>query len=313
MNMKTLSKILFAIVSVVLMSCEREIEVAGGLEEFDVTVDKTVFKTNEEVMFHFKGNPDMISFYSGEMYNDYAHRESRITTLEKVIVNFRNAYPTMTGDFHNPDFKVLVSTDFNNSYSYENLVNATWHDITSEFTYGTSGTYVESGDYNISQLYEEGKPLYFAFRYSCLPQIENGAPRRRAIQSVQFLGDGVFPIEDMVSTDFRFVEQSEDAVTASTITATTITFNGYGRSVPTDPDPATDTWAVSKALDLPTTIDNGPDRAVAIKGNKEPALQNHIHTFTEPGEYTVTFLGINANIGGYKEVVKQIKITIEDE
>ncbi|NGF57998.1 DUF5017 domain-containing protein [Parapedobacter sp. SGR-10] len=312
--MKTLSKILIAIVSIGLVSCERDIEVSGGLEEFDVTVDKTVFQKNEEVMFHFKGNPDMISFYSGEIYNDYNFRESRVIDLQKTIVNFRNAYPTLAGS-QVSDFKVLVSTDFNNSYSYDNLISATWHDITSEFTYGTSGTYVASGDYEISELYEQGKPLYFAFRYSSLPQGEHGPVRRRAIQSVQFLGESIYGthvLADIVTSDFRIVEKSEDAKTASTISATTINLDGYARSLPTDPDPATDTWVVTKALDL-DRIDSGPDRAVAIKGNKDPLLKNHIHVFTEPGEYIVTFLGINANIGGYKEVVKQIKITIEDE
>src|SRR5690606_34166765 len=137
--------------------------------------------------------------------------------------------------------------------------------------------------------------------------------RNFAIQSVQFLGDGTFELEDMESTNFRLVEKSEAEVTASIITATTIRFDGYVRTLPTDPDPATDTWAVSKALDLPTKIDNGPDSAVAIKGNKDPILKNHIHVFTEPGEYTVSFLGINANIGGYKEVVRQINISVEDD
>src|SRR5690606_19087140 len=120
MKMKTLSKILIAIVSIGLVSCERDIEVSGGLEEFDVTVDKTVFQKNEEVMFHFKGNPDMISFYSGEIYNDYDFRESRVIDLQKTIVNFRNAYPTLAGS-QTSEFKVLVSTDFNNNYSYDNL------------------------------------------------------------------------------------------------------------------------------------------------------------------------------------------------
>src|SRR5690606_11766757 len=210
----------------------------------------------------------------------YKYRESRITELQKILVSFRNAFPSMANS-QIPELKVLVSTDFNNTYSYENLMNATWHDITPGFTYATSGSYIESGDYDISPWYEEGKPLYFAFRYTSQPQVEHGPVRDFAIQSVQFMGDDIYTLEDMESTNFRLVEKSESEVTSSVITATTIRFEGYVRTLPTDPDPATDTWAVSKALDLPTTIDSGPDRAVAIKGNKDPILRNHIHVFTE--------------------------------
>src|SRR5690606_2303110 len=103
--MKTLLKILLTTICIALISCDREIEVSEGLDEFNVTVDKTVFKTNEEVMFHLTGNPDMISFYSGEMFNDYKYRELRVTNLEEIIVNFRNAFPSLANS-QIPELKV---------------------------------------------------------------------------------------------------------------------------------------------------------------------------------------------------------------
>lgn len=312
--MKNLFKILIVMSSVGLFSCQNKIELSPGLEEFNVSLEKTVFKTNEEVMFHFTGNPDMISFYSGDMYNDYAYKGGRVTDLHKTLVSFNNSYPPLANS-QTSVFKVLVSTDFNNTYTYDNLTKATWQDITDQFNYSSSATAVGSGSYEVSQLYEPAKPLYFAFRYTSLPQEEHGAVRSRMMQAVQFLAESektTHILGDMSTSDFRIIEKSDEAKTSSTLSATTITLNRFVRTAATDPDPETDTWVVSKAFDF-DKIDSGPDRAIAIKANKDPMLRSYIHVFKEPGEYMVTFIGVNANIDGYKEVLKQVKVTVEDE
>ncbi len=310
MNMKI--KLCIAVIGLMAISCEREIGLSPGLEEFDVTTEKHVYKIDEDVIFNITGDPDMISFYSGELYSEYAYRDERVIDLQKTLLSFSSANPVLSGA-QVSDFRVLVSTDFNDVYTYENLVNAHWTDITSKFSYGVSTTYVPSGNYEISELYEAGRPLYVAFRYINKSQEEYGVVRRFLIQSFQMIGQSIYGdhlIGDPVSSDFRLIEKSEDARTASSLTTTTITLNGYPRTTPSaDPDPATDTWAVTKAFDL-DMLDNGPDRPVALKGNQDPKLRSHVHSFSQPGEYTVTFIGINANIGGSKEIVKQIKITV---
>ena len=315
--MKIIKLIFIALIYTSIVSCNREIEISPGLEEFQVSTDKTVYKVNEEVMFNLKGNPDIISFYSGELYSQYDYRESREIILDKATVSFSSTYPdaTSTSVLQNPEFKVLVSTDFNNIYNYENINVANWTDITSKFNISTSGTAaVAAGAYQISDLAIEGKPLYIAFKYASKKQEEFGKVRRRTITLFNMTGISVFGdhiLGDPSSSNFRLVEKSDDAKTLSTLSATTITFNGHSRSLPTDPDPETDTWVVSKAFDL-GQLDNGPDRPVAIKGNQDPALTNHIYAFAKAGEYTVTFVGINANVSGRKEVVRQLKITVEE-
>src|SRR5690606_91797 len=111
--------------------------------------------------------------------------------------------------------------------------------------------------------------------------------RRMRVLSFQMLGQSIFGdhiLGDPVSADFRLIEKNEDMKTASSLTTTYINFEGYSRGED-DPDPATDTWAVTKVFDL-GQLDNGPDRPVAIKGNQDPELKNHIHVFQKPGEYT---------------------------
>src|SRR5690606_24103019 len=155
--------------------------------------------------------------------------------------------PVLAGS-QESEFAILVSTDFNNTYSYDNLINATWHDITDKFTLGTAGTFVTSGNYEISELYEIGKPLFFAFRYRSLPQEQHGVVRRRLIENVQFLAESIYEthtLGNMTTSDFRIVEKNENAITASLLSATRITLNGYERTLGSDdPDPDTETWVV---------------------------------------------------------------------
>lgn len=296
-----------------IISCDKKIELSPGLDSFDVTTEKDVYKVDEDVVFNFSGDPDMIAFYSGELYSEYAYKDERVVNLDKTVLNFTSMRPELQ-NAQVPDFQVLVSTDFNDTYTYENITNASWTDITSEFALGGTA-YLPSGDYEISKLYEKGKPLYVAFRYKNKAQEIAGVVRRLLIQSFQMVGQsnwGSHLIGDPVSSDFRIIEKNADFKTATSLTNTTITLAGYSREKgSSDPDPETDTWTVTKAFDL-DILDNGPDRPVALKGNQDPKMKSHIYNFKEPGEYLVTFIGINANINENKQVVRQLKIKVEN-
>lgn len=311
--MNTKLNLYVSLLCLLFISCDKNIELSPGLDSFDVTTVKTVYEVDEDVVFNFTGDPDMISFYSGELYSEYAYKDERIVNLDNTLLSFNSMKPLLAGA-QASDFKVLVSTNFNDTYSYENVIGATWTDITSNFTLGGDKVYTASGDYQVSDLYEKGKPLYVAFRYKNKPQEQHGVVGRFLIQSFQMLGHSVFGshvIGDPASADFRIIDKSEDVKTATTLTTTTITFAGYSRTMgSSDPDPETDTWAVTKAFDL-DLLDNGPDRPVALKGNQDPKLKSHVYNFKEPGEYLVTFVGTNANIDGTKQVFRQLKITVE--
>src|SRR5690606_38070835 len=115
--------------------------------------------------------------------SQYDFRESREIILDKATVSFSSAYPDADSiTYQNPEFKVLASTDFNNIYNYENVNAANWTDITSKFTISnTSKTALAAGSYQISDLTEEGKPLYIAFKYASKKQEEFGKIKRRTI------------------------------------------------------------------------------------------------------------------------------------
>lgn len=81
---------------------------------------------------------------------------------------------------------------------------------------------------------------------------------------------------------------------------------------PSDPtnDPASETWAVSGAIN-PTSVNLGPDYSTAIKaGIAASTLTSYPYTYALPGTYKAVFVGFNASMERTKTVVKEITITI---
>jgi hypothetical protein len=70
-------------------------------------------------------------------------------------------------NFSGPDLQVLISTDFSGTYDATEVGNATWTDISSEFSYSGGGyAWVESGSFDLSAY---SGTVYIAFRYLSNP------------------------------------------------------------------------------------------------------------------------------------------------
>ncbi|MNY36079.1 hypothetical protein D3C86_1705430 [compost metagenome] len=74
----------------------------------------------------------------------------------------------------------------------------------------------------------------------------------------------------------------------------------------------TEDWVVSVPINITPSIDMGPDLAIGVKNLAEKMPKSYAKTFTKAGTYNVVFKAINQNIEGRKEIIKQIKIIIED-
>lgn len=293
-------------------SCSEKIELTGGIDEFNVTTASSTYQVGEEVQFLFEGNPNIITFYSGEPYRQYDYREGRVTTIDDVILSFQTAHPTASGA-QSDQFAVMVSTDFNGDYQdFASVEAATWTDISDEFQYATSGSFVQSGDLSINSLVEEDKDLYIGFKYITHPQGENGVVRSWLVQSFSLEGTtDAEPLNlgDMTNTGFRIVEQNPETVnTRAAISATRVTLLGPVL------DPANDiyneTWAITKGFNT-GSIDEGPDYPLPIKGNEHPRLTNYTHIYDAPGVYEVYFIATNANVDGSEQVVRSLTLTIQ--
>ena len=91
-------------------------------------------------------------------------------------------------------------------------------------------------------------------------------------------------------------------------TAVYVPFVPFNPSSPFN-DPATEHWAVSKAIAL-DKVDLGRDWAAAIKGMYNPVVTVHKYTYDKAGNYKAVFVASNNSLEDQKQVVKEISLTI---
>src|SRR4051812_8661178 len=89
-----------------LSSCRKTLSV--GDTSFEVLTSRTELTTNDTTTFSFTGNPDIISFYSGEPGKRYEYR-NRISAEGTPILKFRSL--RANGSQAN-SLQVMVSADF---------------------------------------------------------------------------------------------------------------------------------------------------------------------------------------------------------
>jgi hypothetical protein len=310
MNIKYYTLLLIMIVS---GSCSKELEINPGIENFKVATTTLTYKVGEDVNFEFEGNPNLITFFSGEVFSDYAFKDGRIVESDGLDLSFTTANPTATGAQTN-QLSVMASTDFNGNYNdFASVQQATWTDISSRFVYGTSATFVASGTKSITDLVVNGKPLYIAYRYTTKPQATFGVVRNWYVQGFSITSNttvGTLTLTDMNNIGFRIVDQNpETAPARSSVSLTRVTL--FGNEFTAENDPQSIHWAISKPI-YTGKIDNGPDRPLSIKANADALLKKYTYNYTKKGVYQVYFVATNMNVYDRKNVVRKLEITITD-
>ncbi|SMD14283.1 DUF5017 domain-containing protein [Pedobacter nyackensis] len=303
--------ILLALIA--LGSCSKEIEIDKGIEDFKVKTTSLTYKVNDDVNFEFEGNANLVTFFSGETFNQYDFKEGRIVETNGLDLGFTSANPVLTGGQSN-QLSVMASTDFNGDYnSFSSVQQATWTDISSRFVYGTSATFVASGTKSIADLIAAGKPLYIAYKYITRPQLISGPARSWLVQGFSITSNtsvGTLTLTDMNNAGFRIVDQNaETAPAKSSVSISRVTLNGNEFTL--ENDPQTENWAISKPI-YTGLIDNGPDRPVSIKGTADAPLKKYTYNYSKKGVYQVYFIATNVNVYQKEDVVRKLEITITD-
>jgi hypothetical protein len=268
------------------------------------------------VAFKLEGNPDFISFYSGEYGNDYAYIGGR--TLD--IKSFSLAFQTRVRNGNQPNqFSVHLSSDFNGKFDIESVRAGNFKDITNLVTLSTENTvYANSGELDLTSIVtDKSKPLYIGFRYITKPQTAasgpNGTQRNWDVRdlTLKTLTDiGQTTAIDQLNAGWTLVESGavlEPGRNTVNVNSGLVTLRGNataaGKLVETE------AWAISKAVDLNTVI-LGPDKSIPIKSISETLAPSYSHVYTKPGVYKVVFVNSNNRIEGKKESLKELEITI---
>lgn len=290
-----------------IMSCSKEIKT--GAPMLEVAVEKNVIRVGDTARFSIHSNANVLSFYSGEVLNDYAFNKGRKVPLDSVMLSFSTS---LNYGSQKDQFAVFVSSDFNGQYTVEGVKAATWQNITSLFKLapGNSNTAIAAGVKKVSQLAVAGKPLYIGCRFIVKPQTANGGSKLWTFSAFNLSGYsklGVQTLADHKSAGWRIVTQGQhDPGRGAVIQAAQLAFYGNNKDFMEE---YMEDWVITKPVGMEET-EIGPDWGTGIKTVADPPLKEYAYRFTAPGDYTVTFVGVNVNSDNESRTIRQVSVKV---
>ena len=265
--------------------------------DLGVTTASTSYNAGDTVNFMFSGQPDMITFYSGEPGHNYQYRERTIAqgSLQVQFTSYAQ-YGSQDSTLH-----LLASTDFNGNYDSADIYKATWTDVTGQAILST-GTDTASGIIDISADTAANKPVYFAFKY----RGDTGTTQKTwTITNFQMnllLADSsVTSVATMANAGWKGVNIENGAAVWS-ISSSQLKIAGGNASAAANED-----WVITSPL---ITNKVSPDQGIAIK-NITQKLPEFSYIYTKPGSYNATFVATSATADGVNTLVKTVPITIK--
>lgn len=317
--------ILFAIctAAVLTAACNKDYQVTDPV--VDVSGAFTA-KAGQPVVFDLNTKADMVTFYSGEIGSSYEYKDHPRFGAGHMELSFLTT-TTDAGTKGHPNPAVLpltYSTDFNGIYTREAMEAAHWTDISHLFAFPTdiNQASVGSGIADISSFFPENdSPIYFRFHFRVAPYdktlYDGQGNTRTQWQVTNFnintnIGSSNVLTYDMMSQKWQFIGgdgfdtiPEDKGPSLPTASKTRILFR-------TDATPTVvrEMWAVSGPIHRQQDVNLGMDRGTGIKSLADNQMSSYSYIYTKPGEYKATFVGINANMNGHKEVVRNVKVTI---
>ncbi|WP_017257135.1 DUF5017 domain-containing protein [Pedobacter arcticus] len=314
-------KLLIA-VTIVLQACEKIESVKTP--DFSAELAKQTYFVGDTVEILFKGDPNFITFYSGEIGNDYGFKESR-----QLDISYLMNFDTQVLDGWQKDqLSILVSSNFDEDYSIDGAHRATWTDVTSKFrmllpqenrVYTTSGFGdITSAIFN--NLQQDSAKVYFAVKQQVKNQTIPATidPTKKNIGSLNRVRGVAIQSKSAVNQSLLFNHGSFEWKLFSTpnkeanraeLQPTVIQLRA--NAVVANLSQETEDWVISKKMVFAKSLDAGPDWGKSIKSLNDKRLDSYKLSYSQPGDYTITLIAFNSNVESRSEVLKQINIKIQ--
>ncbi|NGM62649.1 DUF5017 domain-containing protein [Sphingobacterium sp. SGG-5] len=299
--MKNIILLFVTAVIVITSSCDNDIEVMSPT--FDAKTEKLSYNVDDTVHFIFSGDAAYVTYYSGDKGQEYRHRFRTQVDGAKPILNF-----TSRGRFGPPErnLSLLIATDFDGTMNTERIQAADWQDISDRAFFTMTGPdHLPSGDVDLSDFIDFPQ-IHLAFKYV-------GIGHTSQAQKTWTIMDFVLNTYDEDNVAYPIVGDMSQAGWLQH------SVEGDARKWRIQPnelwlgananEDSNEDWVITKALNLASIA---PDKGIALKtltGTIEPLY----HIYTEPGEYTVTFVAKNQSVYGEQEIIREIHLTIEEE
>ncbi len=293
-------KFLFLAAVVLLTSCSKEMKL--NKLSFDVNINKSTLAAGDSAKFSFTGNPDFITFYSGEPGYKYEYRSRTSDTSSNVQLKFSTATTTAT----NGTLTLLVSNNFTGTVNAANIAAATWTDITSRAVLATGTTTVASGTVSLADFAQQKKPVYIAFKYTAAA----GAIQRKwtitGFTISHVLTDKTYTIADMTATTPSPGWLATDIKNSAVNWTTALVITG---STTAAAAVETEDWMVMGPVDLSRVL---PDAGVSIKNITEGMTKFPFsYKYSSTGSYNAVFVVGNANRDALETIVKTVPVTVQ--
>lgn len=300
---------------------------------FDVKVDDSqvssmiedtiVCQKNSFLRFIISGDPDMITFFSGHFGSEYQYRNrTEIDGEPSFSFQTNLTYGTVFDGL-----KVYTSSTFpgisrNDSVDRVNISNMEyWEEITSQCNLPVTKTAPNNSTTSpsIDLTSFKGKPFYLAFRL-VHPKGGEGTWKLSNLRIINKYNSiesvvGTFGSIGLTAFDMNatFDPYLDDAGKTDKTNkrwdfskaADNLIAVGGSTGNATD----NDDWAISNAINLTKAT---PDKGVGIKGYDNAPLTEYEFAYTDPGVYTVTFIGVNSVGKETAETVRNLIIKIID-
>ncbi|WP_161603036.1 DUF5017 domain-containing protein [Pedobacter arcticus] len=290
--MKYLNFIVVALF-VLVSSCSKD---EAKRPSFGVSTSTLNYKVGEEIKFDFKGNPDNITFYSGEEGNQYEYR-NRTSLPGKLQVEFTS----LVDRGLRQNLSLMVTTDISGKVDSSTVKSAKWDDVSSRAIFSTGVDKTPSGIIDLSDFSDTGKPVTIAFKYTdvkttaqqnrwVIRTFNASSVRENSITSLAVMADAGW-----LGVSFK------NPTAVWTITSAQLLM--YGGAVGSEDN---EDWVVSKQLD-PNVIKS--DVGLAIKNISAP-LSDFTYKYLKAGVYKVSFLASNRIGDTFKEAIQELTITI---
>lgn len=293
------------------------------LEEVDLDValsPKNVYKVGENIRFDLFGNPNYITFYSGEQGFAYDNIQRNIANDEglKVILNFVAKVESRPA---NNSLKVLFSNTFSGikgtNFDEDSLSieNGAWIDKTSECNLPTAMNGTATVNLDVTEFM--GKNTCIAFKYEAESSSLSGQPKwtisnlkiilkypnglELSGMKAPVMGFMAFDLQNKNNTPYLSSADQGRWNTSSPQISLVMNYTQAGAAKNID-------YAISPPLVLNTTI---PDIGLSISDLRDK-LASFEYQYKFPGTYNVAFVAKNANVYGEKSVVKRVSFTITE-
>jgi hypothetical protein len=294
-KMRKMKHLIFAISTllVVLSGCAKD---KVEKPEFEVKTAALTYKVGEEIKFNFSGNPDNITFFSGEDGKKYEFR-NRTSLPGKLQVQFTS----LVDRGLRQNLSLLVTSDITGAINATTVSAAKWTDVSSRAVFSTGADNTPSGAIDLSDFSDLGKPISVAFKYT---DVKTTAQQNRWVirtfNANSVRGTSVTPLAVMADAGWVGINYKN---LAAVWTITSAQLLMYGGAVGSDDN---EDWVVSKQLD-PNFIKS--DVGFVVK-NISTQTSDFTYKYDKAGVYKVSFL-VSNRLGTFaKETVKELTLNI---